>query len=75
MSATGTPESRSISRRVALAAAGVGAAAATLAQGQPARAQAGKLDKEVVNLGMPWEEQYGYAQAVKVGDRSGSPAS
>jgi enamine deaminase RidA (YjgF/YER057c/UK114 family) len=22
----------------------------------------------VVNLGMPWEEQYGYAQAVKLGD-------
>jgi enamine deaminase RidA (YjgF/YER057c/UK114 family) len=68
MSAAGTPESRSISRRAALAAAGVGAAAATLAQGRTARAQAGKLDKEVVNLGMPWEEQYGYAQAVKVGD-------
>ena len=25
-------------------------------------------DKEVANLGMPWEAQYGYAQAVKVGD-------
>jgi enamine deaminase RidA (YjgF/YER057c/UK114 family) len=68
MSATGTPESRSISRRTVLAAAGVGVAAATLAQGQPAHTQTGKLDKEVVNLGMPWEEQYGYAQAVKVGD-------
>jgi enamine deaminase RidA (YjgF/YER057c/UK114 family) len=68
MSATGTPESRSISRRTALAAAGVSAAAAALAQAQPASAQTSKLDKEIVNLGMPWEEQYGYAQAVKVGD-------
>ena len=25
-------------------------------------------DKEVATLGMPWEAQYGYAQAVKVGD-------
>ena len=24
--------------------------------------------KEQASLGMPWEEQYGYAQAVKVGD-------
>ena len=56
-----------ISRRAALAAAGVGMAAA-LAPGGPAQAQGGKLAKEVVGLGMPWEEQYGYAQAVKVGD-------
>ena len=59
---------RALSRRAALAAAGVGAAAAALGQSQAARAQTGKLAKEVVNLGMPWEEQYGYAQAVKVGD-------
>ena len=26
------------------------------------------LSKEVKQFGMPWEEQYGYAQAVKVGD-------
>lgn len=26
------------------------------------------LGKEVKEFGMPWEEQYGYAQAVKVGD-------
>ncbi|HWR16790.1 MAG TPA: Rid family hydrolase [Terriglobales bacterium] len=26
------------------------------------------LSKEVKGLGMPWEEQYGYAQAIKVGD-------
>jgi 2-iminobutanoate/2-iminopropanoate deaminase len=26
------------------------------------------LMKEQASLGMPWEEQYGYAQAVKVGD-------
>ena len=37
------------------------------AQAQPARAQ-GRLAKQAVGLGMPWEEQYGYAQAVKVGD-------
>ena len=28
----------------------------------------GKVEKEVANLGMPWEERYGYAQAIKVGD-------
>ena len=38
------------------------------AQAQPARAQTGRLAKQAVGLGMPWEEQYGYAQAVKVGD-------
>ncbi len=26
------------------------------------------IRKEVENLGMPWEKEYGYAQAVKVGD-------
>lgn len=26
------------------------------------------MNKKVENLGVPWEEQYGYAQAVKVGD-------
>ncbi len=26
------------------------------------------IDKETRSLGMPWEEEYGYAQAVKVGD-------
>lgn len=26
------------------------------------------LSKETKGLGMPWEEEYGYAQAVKVGD-------
>ena len=56
-----------VSRRAALAAAGAGMAAA-LAPGGPAQAQSGKLAKEVVGLGMPWEEQYGYAQAVKIGD-------
>jgi enamine deaminase RidA (YjgF/YER057c/UK114 family) len=38
------------------------------AVGQSARAPSGKLAKEEVQLGMPWEAQYGYAQAVKVGD-------
>ncbi len=26
------------------------------------------ISKETASLGMPWEEQYGYAQAVRVGD-------
>jgi len=26
------------------------------------------IDKETKSLGMPWEEEYGYSQAVKVGD-------
>lgn len=28
----------------------------------------GKIAKEVTSLGMPWEDEWGYAQAVKVGD-------
>jgi len=27
-----------------------------------------KISKETKSLGMPWEKEYGYAQAVKVGD-------
>jgi enamine deaminase RidA (YjgF/YER057c/UK114 family) len=54
------------SRRHALGVAGAGLAASTVGAA-PAVAQ-GKVAKEVANLGMPWEEQYGYAQAVKVGD-------
>lgn len=26
------------------------------------------INKEAKSLGMPWEKEYGYAQAVKVGD-------
>jgi enamine deaminase RidA (YjgF/YER057c/UK114 family) len=59
-------ETRRYSRRAAIAAAGAGGAVAALGAA-PAAAQ-GKVAKEVANLGMPWEEQYGYAQAVKVGD-------
>jgi enamine deaminase RidA (YjgF/YER057c/UK114 family) len=59
-------EKRRCSRRGAIAAAGAGVAVAALGTA-PATAQ-GKLAKEVANLGMPWEDQYGYAQAVKVGD-------
>jgi enamine deaminase RidA (YjgF/YER057c/UK114 family) len=55
------------SRRSALAVAGTGAAMSAFAAASAA-AQGGKVEKEVANLGMPWEEQYGYAQAVKVGD-------
>ena len=54
------------SRRDALAVAGAGAAVAAFGAA-PAAAQA-KVEKEVANLGMPWEQQYGYVQAVKVGD-------
>ena len=67
-SGRGPGEGRKISRRTAIAAAGVGAAAVALAKGRPGEAQSAKPAKEVANLGVPWEEQYGYAQAVKVGD-------
>ncbi|HEX6114223.1 MAG TPA: RidA family protein [Geminicoccaceae bacterium] len=55
------------SRRDALGAAGAGLAASAVGAASAA-AQGGKVAKEVANLGMPWEEQYGYAQAIKVGD-------
>jgi enamine deaminase RidA (YjgF/YER057c/UK114 family) len=54
------------SRRDALGVAGAGVAVSALGA-SPAAAQS-KQAKEVANFGMPWEEQYGYAQAVKVGD-------
>ena len=66
MHADDSLERRRCSRRDAIAAAGGGVAVAALGTA-PAAAQ-GKVAKEVANLGMPWEEQYGYAQAVKVGD-------
>ena len=53
------------SRRDALGVAGGGLTASAV--GTSAAAQ-GKVEKEIANLGMPWEEQYGYAQAIKVGD-------
>ena len=59
-------EIRRCSHRNAIAAAGAGVAVATLGAA-PAAAQS-KVAKEVFHLGMPWEDQYGYAQAVKVGD-------
>jgi enamine deaminase RidA (YjgF/YER057c/UK114 family) len=52
--------------RDTLGVAGAGVALSALGA-SPAAAQ-GKVEKEVANLGMPGEEQYGYAQAVKVGD-------
>jgi enamine deaminase RidA (YjgF/YER057c/UK114 family) len=62
-------EASTLSRRKALAVGGLGMAAAVAAGSvSPAQAANGKLNKEVENLGMPWEDQYGYAQAVKVGD-------
>ena len=59
-------EIRRCSRRNAIAAAGAGVAVASLGA-VPAAAQS-KVTKEVFHLGVPWEDQYGYAQAVKVGD-------
>jgi enamine deaminase RidA (YjgF/YER057c/UK114 family) len=66
MHADDSLERHRCSRRDAIAAAGGGVAVVALGTA-PATAQ-GKLAKEVANLGMPWEEHYGYAQAVKVGD-------
>jgi enamine deaminase RidA (YjgF/YER057c/UK114 family) len=59
-------EKRRCSRRDAIAAAGPGVVVTAL--GAPRAAAQAKVAKEVANLGMPWEDQYGYAQAVKVGD-------
>ena len=67
MAASSDRQDRTWSRRNTLAVAGAGVAMSALAA-SPAAAQGGKVEKEVANLGMPWEEQYGYAQAVKVGD-------
>jgi enamine deaminase RidA (YjgF/YER057c/UK114 family) len=66
MGASSDRQDMTWSRRNALAVAGAGVAVSALATSS-AVAQ-GKLAKEVANFGMPWEEQYGYAQAVKVGD-------
>jgi enamine deaminase RidA (YjgF/YER057c/UK114 family) len=66
MHADDSLEQRRCSRRGAMMAAGAGVAVAAVGA-RPAAAQ-GKVTKEVANLGVPWEEQYGYAQAVKVGD-------
>lgn len=56
-------------RRSFLATAGLGAATALLAAGTAAATKAGKpAARRAEGLGMPWEDQYGYAQAVQVGD-------
>jgi enamine deaminase RidA (YjgF/YER057c/UK114 family) len=65
MHANDSLEKRRCSRRDAIAGAGVAAVASL---GVAAAAAQGKVVKEPAHLGMPWEEQYGYAQAVKVGD-------
>lgn len=61
-----------VSRREALAAGGGALVAAAVAGAGPAAAQSQEtnmtITKQAENLGMPWEEAYGYAQAVKVGD-------
>jgi enamine deaminase RidA (YjgF/YER057c/UK114 family) len=67
MAARSNREDARWSRRDALAVAGAGVAVSALGASSAA-AQGGKIAKEVANLGMPWEEQYGYAQAVKVSD-------
>ena len=57
-------------RRGFLEASGLGAATALLAvtgtavMAKPSRS----VPRKVEGLGMPWEDQYGYAQAVQVGD-------
>jgi enamine deaminase RidA (YjgF/YER057c/UK114 family) len=66
MHADDSLEKRRCSRRHAIAAAGAGIAVAAL--GAPPAAAQNKVNKEVANLGMPWEDQYGYVQAVKIGD-------
>lgn len=57
-------------RRGFLRASSLGAAAALVAVGgTPALAKSGKpRHRKTEGLGMPWEDQYGYAQAVQVGD-------
>jgi enamine deaminase RidA (YjgF/YER057c/UK114 family) len=61
-----------LTRRQALTGGSTGVAAAVVATAAMLHPQAAKAqatpNKEVENLGMPWEEAYGYAQAVKVGD-------
>jgi enamine deaminase RidA (YjgF/YER057c/UK114 family) len=73
MAAPGTPGpsdaagEAAVSRRAALTGS-VGVAVLAVAGGAGVKAQGSVPAKEVANLGAPWEEQYGYAQAVKVGD-------
>ena len=56
-------------RRTFFRASGAGATSLVLAAALPAQASAGRHAKKVVAYhGMPWEEPYGYAQAVKMGD-------
>ncbi len=62
-----------ITRRQALASGGAGMAAATavgvaILAPDDSNAANSKITKKAENLGVPWEEGYGYAQAVKVGD-------
>ncbi|WP_256856740.1 Rid family hydrolase [Variovorax sp. KK3] len=57
-------------RRSFLAAAGLGVATGLVAAGAATAApKTGKpVARKAEGLGMPWEDQYGYAQAVQVGD-------
>ncbi len=66
-----TEERRSLSRRemfAGAAAAGGVAVAAAAGLGLSPSGAAAAAAKEATNLGVPWEEGYGYAQGVKVGD-------
>lgn len=66
MVASSDPKDLRWSRRSALALGGAGLAAS--ATGATTAAAQSKAAKEAATLGVPWEQQYGYAQAVKVGD-------
>lgn len=68
MLAKGTVEDLSRSPRSIIAAAATAAAVLAAMGVAVAEAQDNQISKEAANLGVPWEEQYGYAQAVKVGD-------
>ena len=58
------------SRRGALAALGVGAAAlGSLISKRSGTAEAATPSRKVENFGVPWEEGYGYAQAIQVENR------
>jgi enamine deaminase RidA (YjgF/YER057c/UK114 family) len=64
------PPSNDKPRRGFLKASGLGAATALLAAtGTKAMAKPARpAGRKVEGLGMPWEDQYGYAQAVQAGD-------
>lgn len=66
MSSSDTPSFHHARRRL-VALSGLAAAAVT-ASGTPGRAEGSGAQRSAKGLGMPWEDEYGYAQSVKVGD-------